>query len=130
MSWISRNILNFFFIYIYIYTPTAQKMKFSIMDFFSKYAETCRFGQIYWRNPSWKTSFFVQWKLKFVWIHTVWWLYKHLNNETIVDFVFSFFWFIDIEVLCFIFVVEKDENKVLKFDMMYICYFEISGALF
>ena len=27
---------------------TAQKMKFSIKDFFSKYDQ---FGQIYWRNP-------------------------------------------------------------------------------
>ena len=54
----------------------------------TKSAGNCGFSHIYWRNPSWKISFFVQWKLKFVWIHTVWWLYKHLNNETIVYFVF------------------------------------------
>ena len=24
-------------------------------------AVSCRFGHIYWRNPKWKTSFFVQW---------------------------------------------------------------------
>ena len=33
---------------------TAQKMKFSIKDFFSKCNQNCR------RNPQWKTSFFVQ----------------------------------------------------------------------
>ena len=37
---------------------TAQKMKFSIKDFFSK----C--DQIRRRNPSWKTSFFVQCQVK------------------------------------------------------------------
>ena len=39
---------------------TAQTMKFSIKDFFSKCdnsAVSCRFGHIYWRNPEWKTSF-------------------------------------------------------------------------
>ena len=42
---------------------TAQKMKFSIKDFFSKCDQIRRFlqiGHIYWRNPLWKTSFFVQ----------------------------------------------------------------------
>ena len=42
---------------------TAQKMKFSIKDFFSKCDQIHRkrqFGHIYWRNPEWKTSFFVQ----------------------------------------------------------------------
>ena len=43
---------------------TAQKMKFSIKDFFSKcdskLAVSCGFGHIYWRNPQWKTSFFVK----------------------------------------------------------------------
>ena len=40
--------------YVPVRFSTAQKMKFSIKDFFSK------FGQIYRRNPYWKTSFFVQ----------------------------------------------------------------------
>ena len=42
---------------------TAQKMKFSVKDFFSnvtKSAVSCGFGHIYWRNPSWKASIFVQ----------------------------------------------------------------------
>ena len=42
---------------------TAQKMKFSIKDFFSKCGQIrsfLRFGHIYWRNTSWKTLFFVQ----------------------------------------------------------------------
>ena len=40
----------------------AQKMKFSIEGFsvnVTKSAGNCGFDQIYWRNPSWKTSFFV-----------------------------------------------------------------------
>ena len=42
----------------------------------------------------------------------------------IVDILmFSFFFGSDIEVFCFIFIVEKEKNKVLKFDM-------ISAALF
>ena len=28
----------------------------------TKSAQNCGFGHIYWRNPKWKTSFFVQWK--------------------------------------------------------------------
>ena len=40
------------------------KMKFLIKDFFSKCDKIRRkpriFGHIYWRNPEWKTSFFVQ----------------------------------------------------------------------
>ena len=39
---------------------TAQKIKFSIKAFFSKSARNCGFGHIYWRNPWWKTTFFVQ----------------------------------------------------------------------
>ena len=58
-------------------------------------------------------------------------LYKHLNNETIADIsMLSFFWFIDTKVLCFTFVFDKDQNKILKFDMIYFPYFEISTALF
>ena len=40
-----------------LFPYTAQKMKFSIKDFFSKVS--CGFSHIYWRNPSWKTSFFL-----------------------------------------------------------------------
>ena len=45
------------------YQCTAQKMRFTITDFFSnvtKSAVSCGCGRIYWRNPWWKT-FFVQW---------------------------------------------------------------------
>ena len=38
----------------YLAKNTAQKIIFSIIDFFSKcdqIAENCRFGHIYWRNP-------------------------------------------------------------------------------
>ena len=38
---------------------TAQKLKVSIKDIFSKCDQIHRFGHIYWRNPWWKTSFFV-----------------------------------------------------------------------
>ena len=46
---------------------TAQKMRYSIKDFFSKYDQILRklqFGHIYWRKLSWKTSFFVQWQFQ------------------------------------------------------------------
>ena len=42
-------------------------------------------------------------------------------------FLFLFVCFFGFEVLCFIFIVEKDKNKVLKFDMMYFPYLEISN---
>ena len=47
------------------FSNTAQKMKFSIKDFFSKCGEIRNFlyfSYNYWRNPWWKTSFFVQCK--------------------------------------------------------------------
>ena len=31
----------------------------------TKFAVSCGFGHIYWRNPRWKTLFFVQWKFYF-----------------------------------------------------------------
>ena len=40
---------------------TTRKMEFFIKDFFSKCEQiNYRFGHIYWRNPQWKNSFFVQ----------------------------------------------------------------------
>ena len=30
----------------------------------TKFTVSCGFGHIYWRNPQWKTSFFVQWPLR------------------------------------------------------------------
>ena len=47
------------------FSNSAQKMKFSIKDFFSKCGQIrsfLYFSYIYWRNPWWKTSFFVQCK--------------------------------------------------------------------
>ena len=32
----------------------------------TKSAVSCVFGHVYWRNPYWKTVFFVQWNVKFV----------------------------------------------------------------
>ena len=43
---------------------------------------------------------------------------------------FHFLWFNDIEVLCFIFTVEKDKDKVLKLNMMHFSCFEKSVTLF
>ena len=64
------------------------------------------------------------------------WFYKHSNNETSAD-IFMFPFFLGggegggaVEFLCFIFIVEKDKSKVLKIDMMYFSYLEISVALF
>ena len=46
---------------------TAQKVKFSITDFFSKCDQirSSRFDHIYLRNPSWKTLVFVQFHKKY-----------------------------------------------------------------
>ena len=38
-------------IYCSFLIHTAQKMKFSIKDFFSKCDQVSLFGHIYWRNP-------------------------------------------------------------------------------
>ena len=61
---------------------TAQKMKFSIKYFLSKCDQIRRkletgnwgFGHIYWRNTSWKTSFFVQWVLLVLSFDSYWWI--------------------------------------------------------
>ena len=45
---------------------TAQKMKFPLRISHvnvTKFAANCGFGHIYWRDPWWKTSFFVQYHL-------------------------------------------------------------------
>ena len=44
--------------------------------------------------------------------------------------MFSFGFYFGLEVLCLILIVEKDKNKVLKFDIMCFPYFEISAALY
>ena len=51
-------------------------MKFSIKGFFSKYDQIRR--KLYWRNPEWKTSFFVQWKLRVLCIFL---FLAHRNNK-------------------------------------------------
>ena len=61
------------------------------------------------------------------------WLYKHLNNETIVDILMPsclIYFCLGFEFLCFIFIVEKDKNKVLKLDMRYFPNFKISATFF
>ena len=45
----------------FLITFTAQKMKFSPVNV-TKSAVSGGFGHIYWRNPYWKTSFFVHCK--------------------------------------------------------------------
>ena len=35
----------------------------------TKSAGNCAFGHIYWRNPQWKTSFFMQWKITLLSTH-------------------------------------------------------------
>ena len=47
--------------------PLHKKWSFSFKSFLvymTKCAVNCRLCHIYWRNPWWKTSFFVQWPLK------------------------------------------------------------------
>ena len=68
---IRLNIQNIFRSNIcidYIKLITAQKMKFSMKDCFSKRAVSCGFGQIYWRNCQWKSWFFVQCVLLLFWL--------------------------------------------------------------
>ena len=47
-SFISSFSMDCFFI---LDNDTAQKIKFSIQDFFSKYDQIRKLGHIYWRNP-------------------------------------------------------------------------------
>ena len=52
----------------------AQKMKFPFRISsvnVTKSAVSCGFGHIYWRNPSWKTSFFVQLRLLEIWPYSI-----------------------------------------------------------
>ena len=76
---------------------TAEKMKFSTKDFFSKCdqsAVSCGFGHIYWRNPEWKTSFFVQWliyqhsyEILIFWKNDWWVCASHISkNRRITSF--------------------------------------------
>ena len=61
---------------------TAQKMKSSIKDFFSKCDQIrrkLRFGHIYWRNPKWKTSFFCAASLSI----SCWFLFLLVNGYLI-----------------------------------------------
>ena len=69
-----------------ILTNTAQKLIFSITDFFSKcdqIAVSCGFGHIYCRNPWWKFSFFVQCKI-YIWPCFILWniYFKLLSKES------------------------------------------------
>ena len=46
------------------YRHTAQKWSLSLRVSsanINKPAVSCGFGHIYWRNPQWKTSYFIQW---------------------------------------------------------------------
>ena len=54
-----RNNGNFAVLVFCAAVNNAQKMKDSIEDFFGK-CDQIRFGHIYWRNPQWNPSFFVQ----------------------------------------------------------------------
>ena len=48
---------------VWLILTLHNKVMISINDFFTKcdqISENCGFGYIYWRNPKWKTSFFVQ----------------------------------------------------------------------
>ena len=62
---------------------TAQDIKFSIKDLFSKWDQICRklrFAHTYWRNPSWKASFFVQ----CMWANFPQY-YEEFSNTTIIN---------------------------------------------
>ena len=67
---------------------TAQKIKFSVKDFFSKCDKpviSFAFGQIYWRNPWWETSSIVQRRLQtfrtFDWMDISFWKVNLVNKS-------------------------------------------------
>ena len=70
---------------------TAQKMKYSVrisLVNVTKFAVSCRFGHIYWRNPEWKTSFRVQCYghvRNISSIFDVWANFAFTNSETKLD---------------------------------------------
>ena len=47
-----------------LYKKLSFRLTLSLVNV-NKSAVSCRFGQIYWRNPYWKISFFVQWFIQF-----------------------------------------------------------------
>ena len=57
----------------------------------TKSAVSCGFGHIYWRNPYWKTSFFVQWQilkiviLKVLEIVVVTWILSSFSDVTMAN---------------------------------------------
>ena len=52
-----------------------------------KFSGNCGFSQIYWRNPWWKTSFFVQWTFYI----GIWPIIKQYKDQAI-----SCYWFLSI----------------------------------
>ena len=50
----------------------------------TKSARNCGFGHIYWRNPYWKTSFFMQ---------CIRWMKYILNDEKLTQLKFSYLYF-------------------------------------
>ena len=91
--------------YRYMYISTQFKLNFHIRNqieslhkkwsiplrIFSvnviKFSGNCGFSQIYWRNPWWKTSFFVQWTFYI----GIWPIIKQYKDQAI-----SCYWFLSI----------------------------------
>ena len=78
---------------------TAQKWSFPLRISsvnLTKSAVSCGFGLIYWRNPSWKTSFFVQHKLKLLLsneiTHDITWLLIPLNKLLFYLCLMQYWW--------------------------------------
>ena len=58
-------------------------MRISLVNV-TKSLVSCGFGHIYWRNPQWKTSFFVQWKISSTYARKMLCLdYSNLHQSTI-----------------------------------------------
>ena len=52
-----QSVFTFFYVRSHERSNTAQKIRFSNKNFFSKCDQSADFWSHYWRNPWWKTSF-------------------------------------------------------------------------
>ena len=111
----------------------AQKLKFSIKDFFSKCDQIrsfLRFGHIYLRNPWWKTSFFVQcWYCILVSIDAE-------NLLVIISVYYLFTMTLGKSILILLFIIQRifcltkssEENMTHWVIRMFMCFY--AGGIF
>ena len=66
----------------------------------TKSAVCCGFGRIYWRNPQWKTSFFVQWRMFYDCVITFLKSHSLLWTNKILIWKKMFLWVFNLPVAC------------------------------